>query len=223
MKVLALDTSCPQGTVAIANDERVIAYLESDVTEKHSAKLLPLVDEALKKASLDIKDIDLYVVVTGPGSFTGLRIGLSVIKGFTFTDRKPIVTVSSLEALACSAPGVKKIAAIYDALRGSVFYGLYDTSGGLPVQLVKDKLLIKDEFLKTIDKETTVIGNGINVVADELTATGCKVSENIKIPCARDFVLLGIKNYKKKKNVVDTFSLEPVYLMGSAAEENQKK
>ncbi len=135
--VLALDASHMKGSVAVTRGSEPLCEIIFDASDTHSATLMPAVDECLAAASAAIKEIDLFVTVIGPGSFTGLRIGLATVKGFAAVARRPVAAVGSLELLAAAVPfaGVPVLPLI-DARRGEVYAAVYDTSGDLPVEIL---------------------------------------------------------------------------------------
>ncbi len=135
--VLALDASHMKGSVAVTRGSEPLCEIIFDASDTHSATLMPAVDQCLASARAAIKEIDLFVTVIGPGSFTGLRIGLASVKGFAAVARRPVAAVCSLELLAAAVPfaGVPVLPLI-DARRGEVYAAMYDTSGGLPVEIL---------------------------------------------------------------------------------------
>ena len=100
MKILAIDTSALTATVAILSEDTLLGEISTTTKLTHSQTIMPMIDELLKKVNLDISDIDLFACSEGPGSFTGLRIGIGTIKGLAYGLGKPVVGVSTLEALA---------------------------------------------------------------------------------------------------------------------------
>ena len=100
MKILSIDTSSKICGVTISDNENVLIHLSNDDEKTHSVKLMPMVDSALKSTNLSLNDISLLAVCTGPGSFTGVRIGIATVKAFSDVKHIPIVGVSSLESLA---------------------------------------------------------------------------------------------------------------------------
>ena len=131
MIVLALDTSTLQATVAVWGRGHVLGERHRVVTT-HSDALLLLVDEAFTDAGIVPHDLDAIVCGAGPGSFTGLRIGLATAKGLCFALEKPLVLISSLAGMAARAPS-GRVCATLDAFKGEVYAGLYTIHDGLPV------------------------------------------------------------------------------------------
>ena len=134
MKILAIDTSAKNCSVAITEDEEKIIELHSNDEKTHSVKLMPMIDEAFQKSNLTLNDMDLLACCLGPGSFTGVRIGISTIKAFTDVTNIPVVGVSSLEGLAYNA--IDNLSSnimisstfycsIIDAKNDNVYCGLY--------------------------------------------------------------------------------------------------
>jgi tRNA threonylcarbamoyl adenosine modification protein YeaZ len=133
---LALDTSHRTGSVAVARGEVLLGEIVFDASDTHSATLLPAVDACLRIAGVLLGGIDRFAVSSGPGSFTGLRIGLATVKAFAAVNRRPVVAVASLEVLAAAIPFSRHpVLALIDARRGEVYGALYDTGEGAPVEL----------------------------------------------------------------------------------------
>src|SRR5579859_6495321 len=150
MLLLVTDTSGKQGRVALARAAetgRVEVIEESPLAGgAFSAQLVPQIAALLSKHALSKADVDAFVVVSGPGSFTGLRVGLAAIKALAEILRKPIVPVSLLEVLALASGRQGKVSAVLDAGRGDVYFGLYEIMGK-SVRVLGEQLLSKAEFL----------------------------------------------------------------------------
>src|SRR5437868_289416 len=129
MRVLALDTTTPSGSVALVEDLRVVAEHVGDVTRSHAERLPGGVLRVLQQAAVPMTAIDLFAVTMGPGSFTGLRIGIATIQGLAFVNHRRVVALSSLEALAHAGAADQAegtlVAAWMDAHRHDVFSALY--------------------------------------------------------------------------------------------------
>jgi len=127
MNLLALDTCDSRGSVSVLRDGEVLRTIEHDTTDDYSAWLLPAIDRALRVGGVFFDDIDVFVAASGPGSFTGVRVGLTTVKAWAEVTRKPIVGVSRLEALATqSAPAVGDfVAAFTNAQRKQIYGALY--------------------------------------------------------------------------------------------------
>jgi tRNA threonylcarbamoyladenosine biosynthesis protein TsaB len=132
--VLSLDTTTRAGSVAVVRDDRVLSEIVGDASRTHGERLPRDLMRALDAASLAIGAIDLLAVAAGPGSFTGLRVGIAAMQGVAMSTGRRIVPVSALDALALAgAGGHAPIAAWIDAQRGEVFAALYDPTGVQPI------------------------------------------------------------------------------------------
>ena len=135
--VLAFDTSHGKGSVAVARGEGLLCEILFDAADTHSATLMPAIESALGIAKVELRSVDLFAVTIGPGSFTGLRIGLATVKGLSSVERRPVATMTSLELLASAIPYSKKaVCPLIDAYKGEVYAALYDTTTGSPHELV---------------------------------------------------------------------------------------
>jgi tRNA threonylcarbamoyladenosine biosynthesis protein TsaB len=132
--VLALDTSSPSGSLAVLRDEKVVEVVSTATGEVYSSRMFRELDFLLGELSLRMEEFELFAVAAGPGSFTGLRVGLAAVKGWAEVYRKPIAAVSALEAVAVQAQSnAALIVPVLDARRGQLYFGLYRrVSGGAP-------------------------------------------------------------------------------------------
>ncbi len=154
MLLLVTDTSGKQGSVALARareddrDQNGLELIEVAPLAggAFSAQLVPQIAALLAKYRFTKTDIEAFIVVSGPGSFTGLRVGLAAIKALAEVLKKPIVPVSLLEVLALASHQQGTVAAVLDAGRGDVYFGLYEIAGD-SVQVVREQLLSRSEFL----------------------------------------------------------------------------
>ena len=144
MKILALDSSGPNCSVALLDDTTVIANFNLNNGITHSETLVPLVDELFKFANMTINDVDAFACSIGPGSFTGLRIGIATIKGFALSLNKPVLSVPTLQSLAYNVPFFDGIVCtVLDARNDNVYSALFN---------VKEKVeMIGDYITDTID------------------------------------------------------------------------
>jgi tRNA threonylcarbamoyladenosine biosynthesis protein TsaB len=160
MLLLVTDTSRTNGTVALAraseHDRRDAEVIEtaSLAGGMFSAQLVPQIAALLQKYGLAKTDIDGFIVVSGPGSFTGLRVGLAAIKALAEILQKPIVSVSLLEVVAVASCAQGKVSAVLDARRGEVFFGAYEITGE-SAHVLREELLSRPEFLMT-SRESSV-------------------------------------------------------------------
>lgn len=138
MVILALDTSTRTGSCAVVRDGRVLAETAGDAVRSHGERLPAEVGAALDAAGVALSDVDLFAVAVGPGSFTGLRVGIATMQGLAMASARPLIGVSVLDALAriAASPGVR-VATWVDAWRGEVYASLYD--GGSAAEPIVDR------------------------------------------------------------------------------------
>lgn len=172
--ILALDASHMTGSVAVTRGAETIHEIIFDASDTHSATLMPAVDRCLGAAGVEIREIDLFVTVIGPGSFTGLRIGLATVKGFAAVERRPVAAVGSLEMIAADADfDGASVVPLIDARRGEVYTAVYDVSGERPSEILPPfasapGLLAASVAAAGIDGDILVCGSGLNSYRTEL-------------------------------------------------------
>ena len=157
MKVLAVETSTMLGGVAVIDDSAgLIAEVRLNVKSTHSERLMTEIDHVLKQSGLEISEIDVFAVSIGPGSFTGLRIGLSTVKGFSFATGKPIVAVPTLEALAWSLPYCRyPVCTLLDARKKEVYAALFLWEGKGFVRIIDEVSININKLLEKIGENDT--------------------------------------------------------------------
>ncbi|WP_186578526.1 tRNA (adenosine(37)-N6)-threonylcarbamoyltransferase complex dimerization subunit type 1 TsaB [Aquibacillus kalidii] len=155
MNILALDTSNQTMGVAVISNGKVIGEYMTTVKNNHSVRLMPAIDQVMKDTQLKPNDLDRIVVAKGPGSYTGVRIGLSTAKTMAWTLNIPIVAVSSLEVVAYQWPSFNQlICPFFDARRGLVYTGLYQTDEHGRLQLLKPETnTLFEDWLMDLAKE----------------------------------------------------------------------
>lgn len=224
MKILSLESSAGVASVALCEDEKLL-YLSQDLSgHTHSETLLPTVVSALDRHGLTPKDIDLFVCTVGPGSYTGIRIGVATVKGLASGSGKPCVGVSSLEALAynCSCfDGL--ICPVIDARRDQMYSAVFKAEKGTLTRLTEDELLplpLLDKRLKEYGRVTYLVGDGYEKSAEKLTFTKLKETPVLlRAQNACSAARAGLAKYKSspEKNY-DESVLLPVYLRATQAE-----
>ena len=146
--ILALDTSDARGGVALLRDASVLHTEPHTTAEDYSSWLLPAVARTLTAVNLTMPEVDLYAVAAGPGSFTGVRVGLTTVKAWSEVYSRPIAAVSRLEALASEGTGsAPYIAAFIDARRDQIFAALYRRQGEVPERIDEEMVIAPDKFL----------------------------------------------------------------------------
>lgn len=167
--VLAIDTSGPVAGCAVLKDGKIVHQVAMNHGLTHSEIIMPAVDAALEGAGLRCGDVDVFAAVAGPGSFTGVRIGVCAAKGLAHATGKPCVAVHALEALAMNFYGFDGLCCpILDARRGQVYCAAFDMAGGMPRRALADAALPLEDFLATLpgDRRLVFVGDGVPVHAE---------------------------------------------------------
>lgn len=164
MKILALETSAIAASAAVCDDEALVAQSFQRTGLTHSATLMPMIESMLKNTGMTLAEIDLIAVAAGPGSFTGLRIGVSAAKGLAWSSDKPCAGVSTLEAMAYQLSGMEGIiCAAMDARRQQVYNALFELNDGKPVRISPDRAISLDDLqaeLANVEKTQIMVGDG---------------------------------------------------------------
>ena len=222
MKILSINTSSNICSVAILEDANLIKEITIDDANTHSVKLMPLIDELFCKTNLSISNIDLFACDKGPGSFTGIRIGISTIKAFCDVTLKPSVGISSLVSLAYSSNYEGLICSLIDAKNDNVYYGLFEHKNGVYTQVgefLADTIYNVTEILKVCNKPVFFVGNGSTIYQDVLKSN---LDKNAIIENNEAYI--GLNAYHTGRAAFDAFSkneivpISPLYLKKSNAE-----
>ena len=175
MKILALDSSATVASVALCEDCRLLSEYTVNNGNTHSETLLPMIESMLAHFSLSASDIDLFAASSGPGSFTGVRIGAATVKGLAFASGKPCIGVSTLEAIAYNAIARKGlICPVMNARRSQVYTALFRSDGQTLTRLMPDSAMAiaeLDELLATYGEPVTFCGDGYDVTLPALSKT----------------------------------------------------
>ena len=147
MLILAFESSAKPASVALMRDGQLLSQYFQCSALTHSRTLLPMAEDMLKNAELSIKDVDLFAVAHGPGSFTGIRIGVSTVKGLAWASEKPCIGVSTLEAMAWNGTAVGGyICPVMDARRSQVYNALFEIKDSKPRRLTDDRPIALGEL-----------------------------------------------------------------------------
>ena len=222
MKILAVDTSAKVLSVALCDDEKLIAQTTLNTGNTHSETILAVTDELLKKAGIEVRDIDLFSCSNGPGSFTGIRIGVSFIKGIAFGTNKPCVGVSTLEALAYNLKDYSGvICPVMDARRSQLYNALFRSDGVLIKRLVPDRLISASELEKELeiyDMPIYFCGDGYNIASSEIKNRNIRNTNLFSThQSAYSVAQTALDKYRSGGSTTDR-ELLPVYLRASQAE-----
>ena len=213
--ILALDTATPVGSVALCAAAGIVVSRYFDVGLQHSQRLFGEIETALKAAGMGVEEVRAVAVAIGPGSFTGLRIGLSAAKGLCLAAGKDLVTVSTLEALAARLPFARlPVCTVLDARKREVYAALYDTATGVPVELTPPRAIAPAQLARERASTATIYtGNGATAYRDLLA--GNSAAQFAPLPCARpDAGTIGWLALSKLEQgqTADLDSVEPEYL-----------
>jgi tRNA threonylcarbamoyladenosine biosynthesis protein TsaB len=161
MKILAVDTATTSCSVAIVDKTSLLSEFTIDREETHSKHLMDMIKTVLRMSDLNFSDLDGFAVIRGPGSFTGLRIGISTIKGLAVASEKPVVGVSSLEALALQASySCDLICPILDARKGEVYFSRYRFLNGHLKKQIKECVAPPDKAIDNLNESCLFVGKG---------------------------------------------------------------
>ena len=223
MKILSMTTSSNICSVAILEDTNLIKEITINDANTHSVKLMPLIDKLFRNTNLSISDIDLFACDKGPGSFTGIRIGISTIKAFQDVTKKPSIGISSLTSLTYSSDYEGLICTLIDAKHDNVYYSLYEYKNGIYSQIgdfLSDTIYNITEILKICNKPVFFVGNGSTIYQDVLKST---LKENAIIENDESYYNLNAYYTGKAAfyafcNHDEDISLSPLYLKKSNAQ-----
>jgi tRNA threonylcarbamoyl adenosine modification protein YeaZ len=229
MRILSMDTATEAVSCAIIDENKLLGEITFNFEKQHSIILMPIVDKLLTRTKLSLDSIDGFIISKGPGSFTGLRIGMATVKGLAFGVNKPIISVSTLDALAYNlsfTSGV--ICPIMDALRDNVYTGIYKSSqDGIsiiekPMVISIDDLINK---LKDACEPIYFVGDGTHKYFDKLknNLPNCFIAPvNLNLARASSLGELGMKLLKQGyKDDINTVA--PIYIRKSQAEREYEK
>lgn len=175
MRILALDTATWVASVAVTEGERVLAERKQRTQGQHAEHLLPMIDAALDEANYSVAELDAIAVSIGPGSFTGLRIGVAVAKAMAYAWKLPVIPVPTLLAIASAAPveeGV--VAAVLDARRGQLYAALFARHGQHCTPIGGERLLSPQALLAWLPSPVTVVGDAVERYGGWLVSQGGK-------------------------------------------------
>lgn len=224
MKILALESSAVACSVCVTEDEQLIAQAYENSGMTHSVTLLPMAEEMLKHCGLTLGDIDVVAVAAGPGSFTGLRIGVSAAKGLAWALDKPCAKVSTLEAMAWGMVSMRgAICPVMDARRSQVYNARFFSDGARITRLTPDRAISLEELgeeIKNEGKEQILVGDGAVLCYNQFSAMGLPVylpAPNLRYQTAWG-VARGGAELARRGELVTAAELVPEYHRLSQAE-----
>ena len=225
MLILAFESSARAASVALVQDGSLVSQYSQCSALTHSRTLLPMAEDMLKNAEKKISDVDLFAVAHGPGSFTGIRIGVSTVKGLAWASNKPCVGVSTLESMAwhgLAAGGF--VCPVMDARRQQVYNALFEIRDGKPVRLTEDRPIALEELapqVQALGAPVFLVGDGAELTAKYFERVGIPfrvAPENLRWQSA-----WGVAMAAKEKAPGTADDLLPVYLRLSQAERERQE
>ena len=217
MRLLGVETSSPIFSVAIFEGGRVLSSVRIEGTGRPSALLADLIQQAAASAGLGLKELDGFAVSIGPGSFTGLRVGVMTVKTLAWALKKPVLPVSSLEVIAQNLKSFPQPVGLFlDARKAKVYGALFSPNGpGRLKRLTEDRLMPPEEALRGFPDRTILVGDGLKRYGElARSLRGETVSfapEESGIPSAESLCLLAAERWPAGK-VDDPHRLVPKYL-----------
>jgi len=228
LKVLAIETSTMAGSVALVDGDELVSEYLLNIDITHSERLLLAIDCVTQDSKISIDKVDGFAVSVGPGSFTGLRIGVSTIKGLAYAANKPVVGISTLDALAENISFTDYLTCpILDARKKQVYTALYnrDAKNRL-IKLTPDLVIDPRELLKKIQEKVVFLGDAIKVyhtlIKEVLRDMAFFAPLNLRLPRAANIAKLSLDQFKKN-NTLDLNTFTPSYVRLSEAEEKFKE
>ncbi len=217
MKILSIDTSSPICAVAILEDNKLIKEISQNSGLTHSEKLMPIINQILLDTNLKLKDIDLLVCDIGPGSFTGIRIGVATVKAFADSLNIPCVGISSLEALSYNVSNANYICSLIDAKNDNAYCGVFDNKHTKIFDFSANHIDVIIDKLKIISSPITFVGDGAVSYKEKLSSvlsTADFASDNNL--SAFNLGLAGLNYYNTNGA---TNNILPLYLRAPKAEQ----
>lgn len=219
--VLAFDAASSSYSVAVFTDGNVASYTVEKSTLTHSQTLLPTIAERLRDAKVEIRDLDKMIVTAGPGSFTGLKIGIATAKGLAFPNDVPCVPLSTLEAMAYGGKEEGVICCTLDARRKMLYCAFFSCENGKITRLTEDaQLSAKDaaELAKSFGRPLILAGDGSEILAEELSGTDFTVRDGYNVIDAR-----GMLAAAENKEAISSRELLPRYLRKPQAQREREE
>ena len=224
MKLLGIDSSSPSGSVALLDNGIVVSESLLNSSMGYSGKLLKEVDEVLNRSKIKLNELSGFVITKGPGSFTGLRVGMSLLKGLILAIEKPFVSVNTMDAYAETVkPGPYSICPVLDARKKQVYTALFSSKNDLYIRETSDQAIPPKNLCGQIKQPTAFIGNGLEVYRELFLS---HLKENFihdvpkkNITVAASACLIALRDFKENMSC-DLDSLTINYVRPSEAELN---
>ena len=226
MLILAMESSAKAASVALLRDDALLAQSIQNSGLTHSRTLLPMAEDLMKNAGVKLSEVDRFAVAHGPGSFTGVRIGVAAVKGLAWAAEKPAVGVSTLEAMAwhgLAAGENTLVCCVMDARRDQVYNALFEIKSGRPVRLTEDRAISVPKLIDELgayDRTPFLVGDGALLTKkafDDNGLAAVTAPENIRLQSAWGVAMAALDAEPKSADL-----LQPVYLRLSQAERERQ-
>ena len=223
MLICGIESSAKAVSAAIMRDAAVIGEYFVNTKQTHSETLMPMLEHLMGITGITAEDVDLFAVAAGPGSFTGVRIGVSCVKGMAFPHNTDCCAVSTLEAIACMCSGSegKIICAVMDARRNQVYNANFKIQGGIPIRLTEDRAIPIDELyseLREYGASVVLCGDGAELCYGTFKECGALLADNkVRLQRASAVAEIAVRMAEEGRTV-KAAELVPLYLRPSQAE-----
>lgn len=197
MITLFIDTSSSDVSIALVKENIILSEIVNYIPNEHSVYAVSYVDEVLKKVNLGVSDVDKIMVVNGPGSFTGVRIGVTIAKVYGYLENIDIICVSSLKMRALSCSKDSYILSLIDAHHNNYYMGLYDKYMN---EVIKEGFYKKEDVIRLIDKYNPIMVSDMNINVDDIVVD------------KQELDVINIVNYYKDSESVNPHFVNPNYL-----------
>lgn len=219
MIVLAIDSTATAASAAVVSDSKIIAEYTQDTGHTHSETLLPMVEAVMNCAGIVVSDIDLFAVSAGPGSFTGVRIGISLIKGLAFGRSKPVAGLSSMDCLAKNLQGFDGVVCpVMDARRNQLYTAIYLNGK----KMTEDMLIPCEELADMLSAYNCPIyftGDGYYLAHSKIELPGIvETPPRLRLQNAASVAFTALDCYAQNKYIYTADEIQPIYLRASQAE-----
>ena len=230
MKILAIDCSATAASVAIIEDNKILSSSYTNVGLTHSQTLVPMINSTLTNAGIELKAIDKYAINAGPGSFTGVRIGVAALKGLTALSKDNIIPLSTLESIGYNYAGVQDctVCAVMDARCKQVYTASFDIKGEAVTRLTEDSAIMIDDLKEFLKKKENVVfvGDGAELCYNMLKNDLDNISiapMNLRYQNAISVARCALMHIEKGEPCISSEQLLPTYLRAPQAERELTK
>ena len=221
MRTLLLDTSTERGVIGLAEDLTLLHQQVLPADRRHARDLIPAVNSACEAIDWKLRTVELLAVGAGPGSYTGLRVGVAAVKALALTNKASIIALDSLEVVACRAGTAPRICAVADAQQQRIYTAWFRSDEpGMTARTSPTELHSTEEWLASLQPGDVVTGPAVGRWVDRIPPACRIVIEDERLPNAESLLALCRREFTAGR-FVDLHGLEPIYLRPSAAEERR--